>query len=103
MSTNSPATSIIPSISAIDSPRSITWVTPSFRGLALRSGRLSRSRIFCGRALLGEVATDGHHDRGGAGLAGRAGDRLGIRVDQLHPAPAQLQRGGDRERVRPVG
>ena len=38
-STASPATSIIPSTSASDKPRSSTWVMPRSRGFGLRAGR----------------------------------------------------------------
>ena len=93
MSTNSPATSIMPSTSATDSPRSSTWVMPCCRGLALRSGRSSRSASRAG-ATAWRRGRCRRSRRPWPCTAGRAGRRRPACcwIDRLDRRRAELQR-----------
>src|SRR4051794_37757719 len=102
MSTDAPATSIIPSTCAIESPRSSTCVMPSSRGLMLRSGRLTGTSgsVRTGPLLLGLVGAHRHDD---ARLVAGHRLRAGVDRDDLLGRDAQ-ERGDPARRVlEPVG
>src|SRR3712207_5499854 len=83
MSTESPATSMSPSTSAIDRPRSIRCVMPTSRGLTARAGRFRGGPATGRLALVGLVLVGADRDDHARRLAGHRARALIERRDRV--------------------